>query len=303
MSYSRFGLTGWTRLPGLRCLSLSRLVLVRASGSCFSLSHLVLIRASSSCFSLSRLTFCSPILGRLALSGFALGGLVFSGLTFRSLTLSSFILSRLILGGFVRRTRFLSCYYSRTAKLARLRRCSDCRPSPVHRRQQRVVGTGGVHMLGLHRSCRRVLLVHRSLFRSCRTSGNSTLAAVIADVIHSGFIDHGLAVNIGNVGLVYVIHRAVVIEASIVPISAPITYTTVAEAVVDAAVKADALAPIALIPGEGIAAPAPIAGSPEQVSHGRFDPRAGNPKIAFLAIRPVAGRPQIAGRGDHGLTV
>ncbi len=190
-----------------------------------------------------------------------------------------------------------------TAKLRRLRSCSDCRPPVVHGRQERVVGTGSVHMLGLQRRWRSVLLVRRGLFCSARAGGNSTLAAVIADMVHRGFVDYGLVVNIVNVRDVHVIHRAVVVEGPVVPISAFIADTTVAEAVVHAAVEADSGAPVAFIPGKGVAAPTPITGSPEQVNGGRLDPRTRHPEIAFIAISPVTGRPQITVRGDHGLRV
>ena len=102
-----------------------------------------------------------------------------------------------------------------------------------------MVGTGSVHMLGLHRRWRRVLLVCRCLFCSGRASGNSTLAAVIADMVHRGVVDYGLVVDIVNVRDVHVIHRAVVVEGSVIPISAFIADTTVAEAIVDATVEAD----------------------------------------------------------------
>ena len=59
-----------------------------------------------------------------------------------------------------------------------------------------MVGTGSVHMLGLQRRWRRVLLVRRGLFCSGRAGGNSTLAAVIADMVHRGFVDYGLVVDI-----------------------------------------------------------------------------------------------------------
>src|SRR5208283_2903688 len=156
-----------------------------------------------------------------------------------------------------------------------------------------------MHMLGLHRRCRRVVLVHRSLFCSGRSSGNSTLASVIADMVHRGFVDDGLFVNIGDVRDIHVTHRAVVEEGSVVPISTAIADTTVAEAVVNATVEADSLSPVAFIPGEGVAAPAPITGSPEQASHGRLDPGTRHPEIAIIAISPVAGRPQIPGGGAH----
>src|SRR5271156_4911928 len=158
-------------------------------------------------------------------------------------------------------------------------------------------------MLGLHRSCRGVSRARRIFFCRGRARRNSTAATVVADVVHPRFVDYGLAVNIGNVYAAYVIHRGVVVEASVVPISASVAHTTVAEAVVDAAVKADGLAPVAFIPGEGIAAPTPIARSPEQARFRRLDPGARHPEVAFIAIPPVAGRPHIADRWNHGLSV
>src|SRR5208283_2182709 len=205
MGCSRLGLAGWTSLLGLCRLVLvrarrsrfvlSRLVLVRTSRGCFVLSCLVLTRARCSCLILrslafgrltlsglvlrslvfGRLTLSDPVLrclvfGRLVLSGLVLGGLVFG-----RLILSGLVLGGLVLGGrsLVRCSRLFRCYHPRTAKLAGLRGRCDCGPPLVHGRQKRVVGAGSVHMLALHRSCRRVLLVHRSLFHGGRSGGNS----------------------------------------------------------------------------------------------------------------------------------
>ena len=173
----------------------------------------------------------------------------------------------------------------------------------VHGCQKRVVGAGSLHMLGLHRGCRGVLLVGRSLFLSSRAGGNSTSAAVIADMVHRGDVDYGFVVNIVNVRDVHIIHRGVVEEGAVIPISASVTDTAIAEAVVDAAIEADLRAPVAAIPGECIAAPAPVAGSPEQASLRRCHPRTRHPEITFIAIGPVAGRPQITIGGGHGLLV
>jgi len=173
----------------------------------------------------------------------------------------------------------------------------------VHGRQKLVVRTGGVRMLGLHCGCRRVLLVCRCLFCCGRAGGNSTSTAVIADMVYRGFVDYGLAVDISDVRDVHIIYRAVVEEGSVVPISAPIADTTVAKAVVDATVEADTLAPIAFIPGKGIAAPTPITGGPEQASGWRLDPCARDPEVAFIPVRPIAGRPQVANGGNHGLLI
>src|SRR5208283_3573686 len=165
MGCSRLGLAGWTSLLGL-----CRLVLVRARRSRFVLSRLVLVRTSRGCFVLSCLVLTRARCSCLILSGLVLGGLVFG-----RLILSGLVLGGLVLGGrsLVRCSRLFRRYHPRTAKLAGLRGRCDCGPPLVHGRHKRVVGAGSVHMLALHRSCRRVLLVHRSLFHGGRSGGNS----------------------------------------------------------------------------------------------------------------------------------
>ncbi len=166
-----------------------------------------------------------------------------------------------------------------------------------------MIGAGSMHVLGLHRCCRRVSLVHSSLFCCGWSSGNSTLAAVIADMVNRGFVDHGLLVNVGDVRGVHITHRAVVEEVSVIPITAAVTDAAITEAVVDAAIVADTLPPVAFIPGKSVAAPTPISWSPEQAHGGRFDPSTRHPEIAFIPICPVTGRPQIAGGRNHRLCV
>jgi hypothetical protein len=73
----------------------------------------------------------------------------------------------------IRCSRLLGRHYPMTAKLRRLRCCSDCRPPLVHGRQERVVGTGSVHVLTLQCCWRSVLLVCRCLFRLVRAGINS----------------------------------------------------------------------------------------------------------------------------------
>ena len=172
----------------------------------------------------------------------------------------------------------------------------------VNRRQESMIAAGSLHMLGLQLCWRPVLLTCRRLFCLRRTGGDSTSTAVIADMVYRRVVDYGLVINIVNIRDVYVIHRAVVIEGSVIPIPSLITGTAIAVAVVDAAVEADLRTPVAAIPGVGVASPAPIARSPEQ-THRSQHPRARHPEVAFVPISPVARRPQIAGGGNHGLRV
>ncbi len=256
------------------------LILIRASRSRLVRGCLILIRTSR-----SRFAFGDLILIRVSHSRFVLGGLI------------------LVLGCLIRCARLPGRYHPMTAKLRRLRSCSNRRPPVVHGRQECVVATGSVHMLGLHRRWRPVLLVCRGLFCPGRAGVNSTGGAVIADMVHSAVVAHSPVVNIVNVPDVHVVHRAVVVEGSMIPVSAFIADTTVAEAVVDAAVEADMGAPIPLIPSVGVAAPTPVTGSPEKANLGCHHPGTGHPEVAFISISPVAGRPQITFGGGHGLNV
>src|SRR5271165_4542497 len=101
------------------------------------------------------------------------------------------------------------------------------------------------------------------LFPAGRAGVCSTSATVIADVVVGCVVDHGLVVDIVNVRDVHVVHRAVVVEAAVPPISPLIADTSVAVAVVDSAVEAYMLAPVTAIPGVGAAAPPPVARRPE----------------------------------------
>src|ERR1700691_353917 len=101
--------------------------------------------------------------------------------------------------------------------------------------------------------CRSMTLIQRGLFRSGRSSGCSTGSAVVANVVSRPLVAYGLFVSVVKGAHIYVIHRGVVAESPVLPISAFIAKTTIAEAVIDAAVEADRRTPVAVIPGIGIA--------------------------------------------------
>ena len=143
----------------------------------------------------------------------------------------------------------------------------------------------------------------RCLFPCGGARASSTISAVIAHVVVRSVVDDGLVVDIVNVRDVHVIHRTVVIEGSVSPISALIAGPTVTEAVVNASVEANVRTPIAAIPRVGVVALTPIARRPEQASFGRHHPRTWHPKVAFISISPVAGSPQIAVSRSHRLGV
>src|SRR5580658_9834191 len=112
-----------------------------------------------------------------------------------------------------------------------------------------MVLAGGFLMPCLCGGCRRVTLMRRSFFGSGWTSGCSAGPAVVADAVSRSFVDYGLFVGVVKAAHIHVIHRAVVAEGSVIPISALIADATITEAIVDAAVEADRGAPVARIPG------------------------------------------------------
>jgi hypothetical protein len=122
-------------------------------------------------------------------------------------------------------------------------------------------------------------------------------------MVHRRVVDHGFVVNIVNTRAADIIYRAVVAEGPIVPIPAFIAGTTIPETVVDATVEANMIAPVPVMPSVGVAAPAPITGSPEQANFGSHYPRTRHPEVSLITISPVAGRPQITIARNHGLRV
>src|SRR5580658_8526698 len=107
-----------------------------------------------------------------------------------------------------------------------------------------------------------------------------------------------------NYGDVYAIDIGVVGEVSAVPAAALIPRSTVAEAVIDAAIEADLRTPISFMEKKRVAAPAPITWSPEEADLGWFDPRSRHPVISVaVVVSPVAGGPEVAVSGTDWLFV
>jgi hypothetical protein len=116
-------------------------------------------------------------------------------------------------------------------------------------------------------------------------------------------VDHCFCVDIVNVRDTDVVHGAVVEEGSIIPIAALVALATVTEAIVDAAIETDLRSPVAVVKRVSAIIPAPVAGGPKQASFGRFYPRARHPVIAFVAVGPIARRPDVALSRNNRLRV
>src|ERR1700693_3700880 len=113
----------------------------------------------------------------------------------------------------------------------------------VHGRELIAIAPCRALLTHLRGSCRYVLVAIRSHFSGRWTCNNSAAAAVVAHAIHIAIVHYGFVVHVVNVVHVDVVHRAVVEEMPAVPVATFVTETAVAEAVVNAAVKADMWAP------------------------------------------------------------
>jgi len=158
-------------------------------------------------------------------------------------------------------------------------------------------------MLSLSGDRGDVSLVGSGFFLSRWSRGDPAGAAVVADPVHCGVVDHRGVVGVVNVGDVHVVHRTVVLELSVVPTAAFIAPTAVAVAIVDSAVETNVLTPIALIESEPAAAPTPIARRPEEPRLRSHDPGTGHPIVIAVGVSPVARGPEITLGGDGWLLI
>ena len=126
------------------------------------------------------------------------------------------------------------------------------------------------------------------------------VAAVVADAVNP--LVHSGVVNVVDGVGVHAVHRRVVEKPPVFPAAAFITITEVSKAIVDATIETYRQAPVAFIEHESVAAPTPVAWSPQVPGFGSHHPCARYPVI--LAIpSPISGRPHITVAGADGLLV
>ena len=101
-------------------------------------------------------------------------------------------------------------------------------------------------MLQLRGHRRNALLPQRRLL-GCRGAASNATRAVITDAVDGRVVDDGAVVNIVNVGDVDVVYGTVVVELVPVPVAALITQAGVSEPIVNAAVVANVVSPIAVV--------------------------------------------------------
>jgi hypothetical protein len=194
-------------------------------------------------------------------------------------------------------------HYTASTEVAGTRRACDCRTAVVLPRKQSTVLAGCLLMLHLRRDRSAVRFVGPGLLLLRGTCRYSALTAVVG---HVGMIvyDHGLVIDIRDVGDIHVSHRPVIEEFAAAPFAAREAFAEVSEAVINAAIESDVRAPIAGIPKIDAIVPSPVSGGPQIAHFGSQHPCAGHPVVAVIvAPGPIARSPDIACAGAKRLRI
>src|SRR6266404_3036556 len=169
----------------------------------------------------------------------------------------------------------------------------------------------GVRMALIHRSLEAVILACRFLPRELLggrrhlllRSGflfRSRLRFYPVRTVKAGaggvhlLVHRAIDIGVMNHAGVHVRHGGVVTEAVSFPSAAPVAVSGIAIAVVNAAVKTDSRAPVAVIKSIKTVAPAPPGRGPKQTYYRRRNPGAGDPIVIADTPSPVTGSPDIA---------
>jgi len=141
-------------------------------------------------------------------------------------------------------------------------------------------------------------------FGGLRSNVDAATAAVVRDAVDGGVVDDDRAVvDVGDSRDVDVVDGAVVVEVTALPVATVIPAAGVPVAVVDATVEANVWPPEAAMKEVDTVEEAPVAGGPKGAIEGRSAPCARNPVVTHGGICPVAGGPEIVGRGGFGLLI
>src|ERR1035437_6607464 len=117
----------------------------------------------------------------------------------------------------IRRPCRFGRYDCAIAKCSRLRSSSDCGFAMIHGSPLLRVRAGSLRMLSLNGYSRNMFLTRHSLILSRGPRAAPASAAVEADPVHRGAVDHRGVVNVVTDGGVHVVHRLVVEKVSFAP--------------------------------------------------------------------------------------
>ena len=178
------------------------------------------------------------------------------------------------------------------------------RTAMIDTRKLSPIRAGCPLILHLRRHGRRMRRTQRRQFRRSRSYLDSARPAVEAHTSSAPVIPaDGTVVDVMLDRNIHVVDRAVVVEVAATPVTALIAEADVAKAVIDAAVVANVLTPVAAIETVVVMPVAPVAGRPQSALVGSLHPNSGHPVVVSLIPCPVARRPEIVVSGNLWLIV
>src|SRR5215831_7972125 len=195
-----------------------------------------------------------------------------------------------------------SLYYPGAAEHSRFQRRSHCWFACVSGNKLCRVGMRRLLLLPLRGCWRYMALLGRGDFGGRRLSPGSACAPVIANVTHRCVVHYNSSIiYIGYVSHTHVVDRPVIIKGPVIPISARVPYTNVAETIVDTTIEADCGPPETGIPAIPAIQPAPVTRSPKVTRDRGELPSARNPVVTAHGVpSPITRSPDVAwGRAER----
>jgi hypothetical protein len=164
------------------------------------------------------------------------------------------------------------------------------------------VGLGLPHVLHLGGQRSYSGFVQNRQFGGGRPGVESASTSHIAHV-YVGDVRDSVVIHIVNDSGVHVVDRAVVSKLVMIPIPALIAAADITVAVIDAAVVANVMTPIPVVPAIATVVISPVGRGPKRTHKRRNYPCAGYPIIAGGRVRPVPRGPNVILARTFGLTV
>jgi len=148
--------------------------------------------------------------------------------------------------------------------------------------------------------CRLFVSASRGGFLRGRSGGDSALPVEARVVVVDG---DGPVIGVVNNRCVHARDGCVVGEVPTLPCASVVPASAVAEAVVDAAVKADLLTPISTVKTVESTFKSPIRRGPEHACGRGRDPDSRYPVVTTAAVSPICRLPEISVHGTEGLFI
>ena len=199
----------------------------------------------------------------------------------------------------VRRTRVATI-----AEFGRAWRCRHVRASVVYRSEQCAVRGRRLHVPILLSRHGYVALLLRSDFSGSWPRHCAAVAAIEADVrVRGVLVDDRCVVHVVDYGRIHIGDRAVIKIFAAPPVASKEPPAGITEAIINPAVETNGRSPVSRVPNvEAIVEP-PVSGCPKKSYFRWENPRSWNPEVSVIAVRPIAGLPDVAGARTDRLHV